>query len=222
MRTSGADALFPEIRKRVLAALLMNPGRSWFASDLARHVHAPKTSLQRELSNLHRAGILVRRAEGKHVYYQADPGCPFYPDLRGVMAKTAGLVDVVRDALRPLSPRIAAAFIYGSIASGGQVSDSDVDLMVVGSVGLSDLALPLRRASRSLGREVNPTALTAEEFASKRADKDGFVAAVLRKPTLFVLGAMDDMEGAAGKEPRREGAGHRAGDRRPARPRRPS
>jgi DNA-binding transcriptional ArsR family regulator len=91
MRTHrGADALFPEIRKRVLAALLMQPARSWYASDLARHVGTPKTSLQRELSNLHAAGIIRRRVEGKHVYYQADPDCPFFPELKRLMAKATG------------------------------------------------------------------------------------------------------------------------------------
>jgi len=193
----GADALFPEIRKRILATLLMQPERAWFASDLARQVRVPKTSLQRELENLHSAGIIQRREEGKHVYYKAERENPLFPELRGLMAKTAGLVDVVRDALRPIAKRIDVAFIYGSVARAEEAPTSDVDLFVVGNVGLSDLALPLRRASKTLAREVNPTVYTPVEF-KRKASGESFVSALLNREKLFVVGRDNDLEEALG------------------------
>jgi len=199
----GADALFPRIRKLALAALLAQPARSWYLSDLARHLCVPKTSLQRELSNLQGAGIVRRRAEGKQVYFQANPDCPFLPELQGLLTKTAGLVDVVRAALNPLKRRIVFAFVYGSVGRGEEQSGSDVDLMVVGQVGLSDLALPVRRLRERLGREVNPTVFSAGEFAAKARVGEGFVHAVLDKPKLFVVGSENDVARALGAEARR-------------------
>ena len=194
----GADALFPQIRKRVLAALLMQPERAWFASDLARHLRVPKTSLQRELENLHSAGIIRRRAEGKHVYYQADRENPIFPELQGLMAKTAGLVDVIREALRPLARRIDFAFIYGSVARAEEGATSDVDLLVVGKVGLSDLVLPLRKAENTLSREVNPTVYARDEF-KRKASGESFVSALLNRERLFVVGTENDLEAALGR-----------------------
>jgi len=218
MRTRrGADALFPDTRKRILAALLMHPERAWFASDLARHLRAPKTSLQRELANLQEAGILLRRVEGKHVYYQADRTCPFFADLRGLMLKTAGLVDVVREVLRPVQDRIAFAFVYGSIAQEAEASASDLDLMVVGEVGLADLSLPLRYASQTLAREVNPTVYSVTEFARKAAVGQGFVHAVLGKRRLFVLGTEHDLAATLEAGQGRAGSRDRGGDREVAR-----
>src|SRR5689334_19414821 len=131
MRTKrGVDALIPTVRKRILALVVLQPRHSWYGSELARRLKLPKTSLQRELVNLVQAGILLRRGEGKHVYYQADPDCPILPELQGLMAKTAGLADVVREALSPMASRISFAFIYGSIARGEELTTSDVDLMV--------------------------------------------------------------------------------------------
>lgn len=194
MRTRrGASALFPDTRKRILAALLMHPKRAWFASDLARHLRAPKTSLQRELANLQGAGIIRRRVEGKHVYYQADPDCPFLPELQGLMLKTAGLVDVVRAALSPFRSRIEFAFVHGSLASATETSTSDVDLLVVGRVGLADLARPLRKAGATLAREVNTTVCGVEEFAKQAAAGEGFIHKVLERPKLFVLGTEHDL-----------------------------
>ncbi len=208
----GADALFPQIRKRILAVLLMQPERAWFASDLARHLRVPKTSLQRELENLHSAGIIRRRVEGKHVYYQAERQSPLFPELRGLMAKTAGLVDVVREALRPLVKRIDLAFIYGSVARAEEGPASDVDLLVVGEVGLSDLALPLRKAGRTLSREVNPTVYARDEF-KRKASGESFLSALLDRERLFVVGSENDLEEALGRAAGRARAGSQRGAR---------
>ena len=202
----GADALFPRIRQRILAALLMQPDRTWFASDLARHLRVPKTSLQRELENLHSAGIIQRRVEGKHVYYKAETQNPLFPELQGLMAKTAGLADVVRRSLRPLEKRIDFAFIYGSVARAEESPASDVDLLVVGKVGLSDLALLLRKAAKTLSREVNPTVYTREEF-KRKASGESFISALLDREKLFVVGTENDLEAAIGRTTGRARAG---------------
>jgi predicted nucleotidyltransferase len=171
----------------------MRPKRSWFLSDLSRHLRTPKTSLQRELANLEGAGIILREVQGRQVYYRANPACPFLPELQGLLAKTAGLVDVIRGGLRKLEKRIAFAFIFGSVARAEEVAESDVDLMVVGDVGLSDLALPIRRMREALSREVNPTVFSKEEFAAK-AKVPGFVRTFLDKPKLFIVGTAHALE----------------------------
>ena len=109
-------ALFPKTRRAILAALLMHPDKWWFLADLARHIGAPPSSLQRQMESLVQAGILLRRQEGKQVYFKPDPGCPIFQELQGVMAKTAGLVDVLRGLLEPFRDSVRVAFVYGSLA----------------------------------------------------------------------------------------------------------
>ncbi|WP_411161777.1 nucleotidyltransferase domain-containing protein, partial [Chromohalobacter sp. HP20-39] len=48
------------------------------------------------------------------------------------MRKTSGLADVLAEALIPCSDQIDAAFVFGSVARGQEVADSDVDVMVIG------------------------------------------------------------------------------------------
>ena len=220
MRTRrGVDALFPTIRKEILATVVLHPERWWYATELARLLKLPKTSLQRELVNLVHAGILRKRVEGKQVYYQADPATPFLPELQGLMAKTAGLVDVIREALTPFASRIAVAFVYGSVARAQELSTSDVDLMVVGDVGLKDLALPLRAARGRLAREVNVSVHSRGEFTKKAREGSGFISEVLDKPKLFVIGTKDDLEGIAGTGTGRAEASQKAGAQRAPRSR---
>ena len=94
--------------------------------------------------------------------------------------------------------QLRIVFVYGSIAAGGERSDSDIDLMLIGNVSPMDLAVPLRNARELLGREINPTVYTPAEFAKKRAASDHFLTRVLDKPKLFVRGDNDELEKTAG------------------------
>jgi DNA-binding transcriptional ArsR family regulator len=187
------DALLPKTRQGILAATLVQPEKAWYVSELARRMGVPSSSLQRELQDLTNAGILKSHRQGRMVYYQANAESPFFPDLRGLLLKTAGLVDVLRYALKPLAAKITVAFVYGSMASGQERSESDIDLMVIGSVSPQDLALPLRRAREQLGREINPTLYSVVELNKKRAAKDHFLSQVLSSPRLIVLGSENDL-----------------------------
>jgi DNA-binding transcriptional ArsR family regulator len=187
------DALLPKTRQGILAAILVQPHKAWYVSELARRMGVPSSSLQRELRDLTEAGILKTHRQGRMVYYQANADSPVFPDLRGLLLKTAGLVDVLAHALKPLAAKLRIVFVYGSIASGSERSDSDIDLMVVGTAAPAELALPLRRARELLGREINPTVYTPEEFNKKRTAKDHFLTRVLDKPRLFVLDNSDEL-----------------------------
>ena len=150
------DSLFPRTRQAILTATLLQPDRWWYLSDLAKHLWVPPSSLQRELAALMGAEILRRRRDGNRVYFQANPDCPFLPELQGLLVKTAGMVDVLREALAPFQTRIDWAFIYGSVARAEELATSDVDLMIIGTVGLADLAPALRRAEKRLSRADQP------------------------------------------------------------------
>src|ERR1700726_3856222 len=107
MRTSRPlDALFPKTRQGILAAALVQPEKAWYASELARRLGVPSSSLQRELQSLAAAGILKSYRQGRMVYYQANSDSPIFADLRGLLLKTAGLVEVLADALRPLAAKL--------------------------------------------------------------------------------------------------------------------
>lgn len=104
------------------------------------------------------------------------------------------MTDVLRAALQPLGPFVDVAFVYGSIAKGTEHAGSDVDLMVIGS-GLSNAQLleALLAAKAQLGRDVNPTLYTPDEFAQRVADGRSFIVRVLNQPKMFVKGAQHDI-----------------------------
>ena len=192
-RFKAIDAIFPRTRQAILAATLLHPDRWWYLSDLARHLGVRHSSLQRELATLVNAEILRQRRDGNRIYFQPNPGCPFLAELQGLMMKTVGLVDVLREVLEPFVNRIDWAFVYGSIARSEALASSDVDLMIIGCVGLADIAPALRQAERRLNRPVNPSVYTHEEFAIKLAAGHAFLHAVCDGAKLFVLGESHEL-----------------------------
>ncbi len=194
------DALLPKTRQGILAATFIQPEKPWYVAELARRIGVPSSSLQRELRDLSEAGILKHHRQGRMVYYQANRASPVFAEIRSLLLKTAGLVDILADALRPTIAALRTAFVFGSIASGNERSDSDIDLMVVGEVSPAKLALPLRRARELLGREINPIVYTPAEFDKKRAANDHFLRQVLDNPKLYVFGdKLLDVEDELGK-----------------------
>lgn len=193
------EALFPEVRAKVLATVFGQPNREWYLTELARTLEMQPSSLQRELEALSEAGILEQRRDGRRVYVKADRTSPVFADLRGLLEKTAGVIPVLSSELGSLGESVYLAFVYGSIARSEETSASDIDLMVVGKVGLSDLISALRSSERILGRPVNPSVYSSAEFQERARSGDHFLTTVLKGAKQFVKGGEDELERIAGK-----------------------
>ncbi|MGH8469888.1 MAG: MarR family transcriptional regulator [Gammaproteobacteria bacterium] len=190
---SLAHHLLGSTRSAVLAALLVHPDEALHVRELARLTGASPGSLHRELRSLSELGLLIRQESGRQVFYRANRDCPIFDELAGLLRKTSGVVDVLRDALAPLAGAIDAAFIYGSIASGQETGRSDVDVMALGRAGFADVVRALAPTQVTLRREVNAVVMTAQDFVRKHHRRDGFVASVLREPKLWLIGNDDDL-----------------------------
>lgn len=188
------DWLLPKTRKELLALLLSRPEERWYLRDITRRTGSALGSVQRELSGLVEVEILTRIQDGNRTYYQANKNCPFFPELSGLLRKTAGLVDILRKSLKPLDKKIQVAFVYGSMATGSAQSQSDVDLMVIGSCSLGEVVETLDPVQHEIGREINPTLYSKKEWQEKLTQGHHFVNAVRKAEKLFIKGSEDDLE----------------------------
>lgn len=188
---SLADALFTTTQQRVLGALYGQPQRTFTVTELIASTGAGSGAVQRELAKLVASGLLTVRPVGNQKHYQANPAAPIHAELVGIMRKTVGLADILRDALDPLASRIKRAFVFGSLARGEAGPRSDVDLMVIGDASFAEVVEAVYPLHERLGREVNPVVLTAGEF-SARAKDPGFIARVVSGPRIMLIGSADD------------------------------
>lgn len=214
-----APVLFSKARREVLGLLFGHPDRGFYLREIVELTGLGVGHVQRELRQLTDGGIVRRTTQGRHVYFQADPACPVFEELRSIVRKTLGATALLREALSA-SP-ISAAFIYGSVARGEEKQASDLDLMVIGDATLRQIADAVRPVEREIGREINPTVYPAHEFRSKLAAGNHFLKTVIMGEKVFVVGGPRELRALLEErlDPQARGVARR--DRQPVRHRRP-
>lgn len=175
------------VRARLLSLFYMHPEKAFHLKGLVRLLQENNNSLRRELTRLERLGLIygVRREGRKE--YQVNKANALYGDLRNLVLKTSGVVEVLRQALAA-TDLIELAVVYGSFARGSERGTSDVDLLLVGRADPVQVRGALRSAESLLNREINETLYDPEEFEQLRAEPDSFVSRILAGPTIWLVG----------------------------------
>lgn len=190
---SIGNALFSESQSRLFLWLFGQPERSYHMSELRRLTGLGSASLQRELNRLAMAGLVYSERVGNLRRFQANPKSPVFTELVSLTRKTLGIEPLLRGALQPLQANIHAAWIYGSVAKQTDTARSDIDLMLVGEhLTLGEVLECLLPLEAELGRKINPSCYTPDEFERRRAEPDSFVNRVLAQPVLPLIGGDDE------------------------------
>lgn len=192
---SGWEGLFAsQTLARLLSVLLVRSGATFYQRELAEAAGARLYAVQRELTRLEKAKLVVRAPRGNRVYYRVNREHPAFEDLKRAVVKTIGLGDALRAALAPLAGRAGLAFIYGSFARGEETPGSDIDLLLVGNLSLREASAVLGPVGRSLGREFNPAVYPPGEFRKKAKENHPFIAEVLKGEKIYLIGGDSDLK----------------------------
>ena len=159
--------------------------------EMERQAGLSLGTIRQDLQKLVRLDLVTTRRDGNRLYYRANTEHPLYPTIRQMVLKTAGLVEILKSAID--REGVEVAFVFGSLASSREKAASDVDLMVIGTVGLRALSGWLSGISEQIGREINPHTMTVEEFGRRKQKGDHFLSNVLESPKLFIIGNENDL-----------------------------
>ncbi len=189
-----ADALFTQTQQRVLGLVFGQPNRSFTVSEVIAASDGGSGAIHRELRRLADTGLVTTQHVGNQKRYQADPASPVFDELVGIIQKTVGMAQPLRDALAPIADRITHAFVYGSVAKRSDTASSDIDLMVISdTLAYADVFAALEPAVQQLGRPVNPTVYSWEEMAKRVKTRNAFVTKVLEQPKIWLIGEPNDL-----------------------------
>lgn len=195
-----ATLLFGNYRRRVLGLLLLHPEETYHVREIARLTNTTAGTLHKELARLAEAGLLTKARVGNQVRYAANRQNPVFEELASILRKTSGLADIVLDALAGLDNKINVALIFGSLARGEERAGSDVDVLIIGTLGFADAVRALHPAQEKIGREINPVVMAPDEFRRKSNEGDGFVREILAGPKIFLKGDGNEL-GKLGRHP---------------------
>ncbi len=188
------EALFSKTQRQVLALLFGQPEKSFYSKEIVDLAGVGIGTVHRELEKLSGCGLLTTKRIGNQKHYQANPTSPIFHELRGIVSKTFGIADPLRLALEQLKDKIEIAFIYGSIAKGSDTARSDIDLMLLSDqLTYPDLLVLLSELENQLGRKINPTIYTKDEFREKRKSENNFLIKVIAQHKIFLIGSENDI-----------------------------
>jgi Nucleotidyltransferase domain. len=187
------EILSSKIRAEIFRLLFGTITEELHMREIERRSGYAIGTIQTELKKLLRLDLVKKRKDGNRLYYRANKENPLYPDIRSLVLKTIGLGDILKNVLRQDSD-ISIAFVFGSIARHEEMAGSDVDLMVIGKLGLRKLTGMLSGVSEQIGREINPHVLRVEEFIKRKTNREHFITQVLEAPKIFIIGNENDLE----------------------------
>jgi predicted nucleotidyltransferase len=193
-RKSLGDALYTKTQQRVLALLFGQTGRSYFFNELVKLTGSGAGAVQRELQRLTDSGLVNSTRIGNQRHFQANPHSPIFGELVGIVSKTFGVAQPLREALQPYEPVIHCAFIFGSVAKQEDTAASDIDLFVVSdSLTNADLINQLLATEVLLTRRINTTLYTRAELIERRLAQNAFVTRTLAQPKIWIIGSESDL-----------------------------
>ena len=164
--------------------------------EIQRRSQLNDRTIRQELTKLLKLDLVIDRKDSNRVYYRANKSNPLYPDIHNLVLKSDGLIDVLNDALK--DKRIKIAFVFGSISEGRETSESDVDLFVIGSLGMRNISSLLSGTADKIGREINSHVMTQDEIKKRYSSKDHFIYSVIKSKKLFIIGTEDDLKAMIG------------------------
>jgi predicted nucleotidyltransferase len=186
-----AELLSSRVKAEIFRLLFGAVPRELHVREIERQSGLADATVRQELKRLSRLGVVESRPNGNRTYYRANTHHPLYPAICNLVLKTNGLVEVLSEAL--VSPEIKLAFVFGSVAAGSENAESDIDLIVIGSLSLRQLSKLLSGVAARVGREINPHVFTVEEFTRRKKEREHFINTVLAAPKLYVIGNEDEL-----------------------------
>lgn len=195
-KLSPIEALFPDVRSRMLDILFSAPDKWWYLSSLANEMDVTPSSLQRELQRLIASGILEGEHRGNRIYFRANRGSIIFDELQRLVMKTSHAIDAIRQVLLKFKNRISVAFVFGSFARGEQTDESDIDVLIIGSVELADLAVPIRKLEQELKREISVIVMSRDEALYNLRQSNHFLQSIAGSSKIYLIRGDHELESA--------------------------
>lgn len=187
-----SDLITSKTRVKLLDLFLENPSEMFHVREIVRRVEEEINAVRRELILLEKKGLLKKEPRANRVYYYMDKSYPFFFDLIRIHTKTTGLgADLLKNKVK--LGRIKYAMISGKFARGIRENPEDVDLLVVGTVVLPELALIVRQEEAKIKQEINYTVMTEEEFNFRKKRRDPFITGIIYGSRVTIIGDEEAM-----------------------------
>lgn len=187
-----SDFITSKSRIKLINVYLTTPFEMYHVRELVRRTGDEINAVRRELAFLEEKGILTKEKRANRVYYSLNKNYAFYDDLLRLATKTTGLgADILKN--RAKLGKIKFAMFSGKYIKHMKTNPEEVDLLIVGTVVLPEVALLVRNEEARYGSEINYTVMTDEEFSFRKSRSDPFIIGILTGSRVMLIGDEEAM-----------------------------
>ena len=165
-------------RYKALRCVFANPERDFGARELASEAHIDPGNASRWLRRWADTGLLEKKEVLKRPRYVASRD-PALAHLRQFFQQDNDLARTLGDKVIELGKRVEAAAIFGSMAQGTAMADSDIDLLLVTDMSRVEAQTAFKAPGRTLGRPVNVLTYDAKSWKRALADNNPLTTEIL-------------------------------------------
>jgi hypothetical protein len=187
------DIIISRVRVKILQLFFLHPKTIFHVRDIVRRVDEEINAVRRELAHMEKAGMVSKEQRANRLFYLFRKDYLLYDDLLRLVAKTAGLGgDIIKS--KPRLGKVKFAMLSGRYARGiAKKSATDVDLLLVGTIVLPELAAIVKGEEARRETELNYTVMTEEEFMFRKSRRDPFVLSVLYGTRVMLIGDEEEL-----------------------------
>lgn len=181
------DLITSKTRVKVLTTFFDNPEEMYHVREIVRRVDEEINAVRRELIYLEKKGVLKKEPRANRVYYYPDKNYPYYYDIIRIVSKSTGLgADIIKNRVK--LGKLKYAMMSGRFVRGIRQNPEEVDLLVVGTIVLPELALLVKKEEQRIKHEINYTVMTEEEFNFRKKRQDPFIASIIYGSRVMLVG----------------------------------
>jgi hypothetical protein len=189
------DIIISRVRVKILTLFMTHPGMIFHVRDIVRKVGEEINAVRRELAHMEKAGMVSKEQRANRLFYSFRKEYGLYYDLLELVGKVSGLGhDILKNKTK--LGRVKYAMLSGRFLRGlPKKSSTDVDLLVVGTVVLPELAQLVKAEEVRREREINYTVMTEEEFEFRKRRRDPFILSIFERSRVMIIGDEEELVG---------------------------
>lgn len=186
------DLIISKVRVKLLQIFFSNPSEIYHVRDLVRRSGEEINAVRRELAHMENAGMVKKEPRGNRLYYWFNKNYLFFSELAQMVAKTTGLgAEIIKS--RNKIGRLQFVMFSGKFVKKMERRPNEVDILVVGEVVLPELSALIKAEEGRIGREINYTVMTPEEFQFRKRRRDPFLTEILEGTRVMIIGEEEEL-----------------------------
>lgn len=172
----------------VFLYFVLNPQEEAYLARIVESTGKALIQVQRTLKRLVDCGLVLKITRHKKTHYKADTKHVAFDEMRQLAIQAKIFSEKFKSDLELLQNKVEFGFIFGSVASGTNTLESDIDLFFIGHLTYDDVSSFIFTLGRELVQEVNVTIFSPRQLREQIAAKNPFITNVLKEPKIWLFG----------------------------------